>query len=124
MQLSISDEQDAKLTKLLDKASSRLQAEPGLLRTLPDGTMEMSCPLPDKYKPSMNPWATALRARINEHWHLFEISEQSEGCSGGWMASCVPPPLYRTFLTAWLSQATEHKAPAPLLLGQLELFAR
>lgn len=123
MQLSISAEQDAKLTKLLDKASRKLQAEPDLLRTLPDGTMEMSCPLPDGYKPSMNPWATALRARINEHWHLFEISEQSEVCSGGWMSSCIPPPLYRAFLTAWLNQAIAQSAPAPLPLGQLELFA-
>lgn len=123
MRISISDEQDAKLTKLLDKATSRLLTEPGLLRTLPDGTIEISCPLPDAYKPSMNPWATALRARLNEHWRLFEISEQSEGCSGGWMASCIPPQLYRVFLTAWLNQPAARPQPVPLPLGQLELFA-
>lgn len=123
MRISISDEQDAKLAKLLDKATSRLQAEPGLLRTLPDGTMEISCPLPEAYKPSINPWATALRARINEHGRLFELSEQSEGCSGGWMASCIPPPLYRVFLAAWLNQPAVRPQTAPLPLGQLELFA-
>ncbi|MDR2325514.1 MAG: hypothetical protein LBE51_08975 [Acidovorax sp.] len=120
MRLSISDKQDTKLAKLLDKASVRLSAEPGLLRPLPDGTLEMSCPLPDKYKPSMNPWATEMCARINEHGWLFEISERSRGVSGGWGASCIPPPLYRTFLAAWLAQAS---APPPLPLGQLELFA-
>ncbi|SUY77068.1 Uncharacterised protein [Comamonas testosteroni] len=117
MRLNIDADQDAKLGKLLDKVTLRMQEAPELLRTLPDGTIELSCPLPEKYKPSMNPWATALRARINEHWHLFEISEQSRNVSGGWIASCIPPPLYKTFITAWLNQ------PAPLPLGQLELFA-
>ncbi|MDR2325466.1 MAG: hypothetical protein LBE51_08725 [Acidovorax sp.] len=119
MRLSISDEHDAKLAKLLDQASNRLQAEPGLLRPLPDGTLEMSCPLPDKYKPSMNPWATEMRARINARGWLFEISEWHQSASGGWMASCIPPPLYRTFLAAWL---TLPSASPPLPLGQLELF--
>lgn len=120
MRLSISDEHDAKLAKLLDKASARLSADPGLLRLLPDGTLEMSCPLPGSYKPSMNTWATELRARINERGWLFEISEWHHNASGGWMASCIPPPLYQTFLTAWLAQAS---APPSLPLGQLELFA-
>ena len=120
MRLSISDEHDAKLAKLLGQASARLSAEPSLLRQLPDGTLEMSCPLPSRYKPSMNPWATEMRARLNKHGRIFEISERSQSVSGGWGASCIPPPLYRTFLTAWLAQTS---APPPLPLGQLELFA-
>lgn len=119
MRLSISDEHDAKLAKLLDQASTRLSAEPGLLSPLPDGTLEMSCPLPSNYKPRINPWATEMCARINEHGWMFEISERSQGVSGCWGASCIPPPLYRTFLATWLAQAS---APPPLPLRQLELF--
>lgn len=123
MRLNIDSEHDAKLARLLDKVSSRLQADSSLLHQLHDGTLEMSCPLPPGYKPSMNQWAQTLRARLDSHWRLFEISEQSPGISGGWMASCIPPPMYRTFLQAWLEQAWPTVEPSPLPLGQLELFA-
>lgn len=96
--------------------------DPSLLHRLYDGTLEMTCPLPTGYKPRMNWWATELRARVNEHWHLFEISEQSNGVSGGWMASCIPPPMYRIFLTAWLQHAGQKQITAPAFVGQLELF--
>lgn len=119
MQLTISDEQDPKLKRLLGQAAARLETAPNLLRALPDGTLEMACPLPAGYKPAMNPWATELRARINTQGWLFEISERSPGISGGWGASCIPPPLFRIFLTAWL----KHASVRPLPLGQLELFA-
>ncbi|RDI11028.1 hypothetical protein [Comamonas sp. AG1104] len=116
MRLNIDSDQDAKLAKLLEKTSLRMHSTPDMLRHLPDGTIQLSCPLPEKYKPEMNPWAKELRARIDAGWRIFEISECSQSVSGGWMASCIPPPLFRIFFTAWLNQ------PEPLPLGQLELF--
>jgi len=59
MQLTISDERDPKLKRLLGQAAARLETAPNFLRALPDGTLEMACPLPAGYKPAMNPWATA-----------------------------------------------------------------
>ena len=38
----------------------------------------------------------------------------ASGASGGWMASCIPPAMYRVFLAAWLSSSKAR---------QLELFA-
>ena len=120
MRLSINSEHDRKLATLLDAATARLQEDPCLLHRLYDGTLEMSCPLPPGYKPLMNRHAESLRARINEHWHMFEISEQSRGVSGGWMASCIPPAMYRIFLTAWLHRTGLTSTPS---MQQLDLFA-
>jgi|GEM_PF-5412642 len=122
MQINIDSEQDPKLAKLLERATQRLQADPRLAHPLNDGTLKLSCPLPSGYKPSMNPWASRLSARINAHWRIFEISEESESVNGGWMASCIPPPMFRTFLSAWVDQPTPQTIAAPLVVGQLELF--
>ncbi|MGB3290985.1 MAG: hypothetical protein WBA83_17060 [Burkholderiaceae bacterium] len=62
----------------------------------------------------MNRLCRTLAARISKEGYLFEISEESEGVSGGWMASCIPPSMYRTFLSAWLASNQAR---------QLELFA-
>ena len=47
--------------------------------------------MPDGYTPRMNHWGVTLSARISRDGWLFEISEESDGMSGGWMASCIPP---------------------------------
>src|SRR5690606_19093191 len=102
------------MLKLVEKARSMLAKAPDLLSPLPDGTLEMRAPLPAGYKPSMNWDAEELRARLTKHGHLFEISEESYGHSGGWIGSCIPPSLYGKFLSAWLASAKPR---------QMELFA-
>lgn len=103
-----------KLEKLLAAASSRLRERPDLLQDLPDGTYQLRCPLPDRYHPRLNRYATALSARVSRYGHLFEIRECAPSVSGGFIGSCIPASLYSTFLTTWL----EHTC-----LQQLELFA-
>lgn len=117
MQLRIFGEANNGLEKLLQQASEKLQSHPNLRRSLPDGGSEISCRLPSEYKPSMNPWATELRARLSREWVLYSISEHSQGVSGGWTGTCIPDLLYRTFLTAWLRDASPKSS-----VMQLELF--
>lgn len=119
--LSINREQDAKLSRLLEKASICLEADSSLLRPLDDGTLEISCPLPPGYRPSINTFAETLRARLDKNWRLFEICESSPRISGGWSASCIPPAIYRVFLKAWTDQArpVQKLSTSP----QMELFA-
>lgn len=104
----------AKVAHLLDQASGRIAGDPGVLHPIYDGTFRLRCPMPDGYTPRMNHWGRELSARVNRNGWLFEISEESDGTSGGWMASCIPPHMYRTFLSAWLASNQAR---------QLELFA-
>jgi len=87
---------------MLDRASLLLSSNPGAREKLYDGTFKIRCPIPTGYKPRMNLYATGLSARFNAQGMIFEISETSEGLSGGWMASCIPPPMYKVFLSAWI----------------------
>lgn len=112
--LRISADTGAKVDHLLVLASDRIAADPGVLAPIYDGTFRLSCPMPDDYTPRMNHWGRELSARVNRSGWLFEISEESDGMSGGWMASCIPPHMYRTFLSAWLASNQAR---------QLELFA-
>lgn len=112
--LRIDADSSVRVEALLKAATQRLASDPALATELPDGTFRIQCALPDGYKPRMNQWATGLTGRIGRDGCLFEISETSPGISGGWMASCIPPPMYRTFLAAWLAHTS---------VRQLELFA-
>ena len=112
--LRVDGEVSAKVDRLLVSASQRIAADPGVLQPIYDGTYRLRCPLPDSYTPRMNRWARELSARVNRGGWLFEINEESSGISGGWMASCIPPAMYRTFLSTWLASNQAR---------QLELFA-
>lgn len=112
--LHIDADTSAKVDHLLALASDRIAADPGVLAPVYDGTFRLSCPMPDDYTPRMNHWGRTLSARISRDGRLFEISEESDGVSGGWMASCIPPHMYRIFLSTWLASSQAR---------QLELFA-
>jgi len=112
--LRIDADSSAKVDRLLAQASDRIAADPSVLQPIYDGTFRLHCPIPDGYTPRMNRWGRELSARVNRRGWLFEINEDSDGISGGWMASCIPPAMYRTFLSAWLSSSQAR---------QLELFA-
>lgn len=112
--LRISADTGAKVDHLLALASDRIATDPSVLQPIYDGTFRLSCPMPDDYTPRMNHWGRELSARVSRDGWLFEINEDSDGISGGWMASCIPPAMYRVFLAAWLSSSKAQ---------QLELFA-
>ncbi|WP_368648005.1 hypothetical protein ABRZ10_07195 [Castellaniella ginsengisoli] len=112
--LRISADTGAKVDHLLVLASDRIAADPEVLVPIYDGTFRLHCPMPDGYTPRMNRWGRELSARVNRRGWLFEINEDSDGISGGWMASCIPPAMYRVFLAAWLASSQAR---------QLELFA-
>lgn len=108
-QLHVDGEVDVKpeMQRLLDAATAALHRDPGLVRVLNDGTFRLAVPLPAGYQRSMNHRATHLSGRFSQDGWLFEISEESAGTSGGWMASCIPPSLYRVFLKAWVQMAQQ-----------------
>lgn len=111
------------MDKLTTKTGELMQRRPELVTELHDGTFELCCPLPPGYRTSMNRYATELRGRLNACGWLFEISERLPGSiCGGWMASCIPPSMYRTFLAAWIAFASKpsERATEPM---QLDLFA-
>lgn len=91
--------------RLLDVAASLLCEAPALATELSDGSFRLSVPLPAGYERKLNKHATRLTARITRQGWLFEIAEAGQGSSGGWMASCIPPGLYQTFLSAWVQMA-------------------
>lgn len=111
--ITIDSDRSAGLEGLLKQASQRLADDPVLAQMLHDGTRRLSCPVPPAYMPRMNRYADRLEARIDRGGRLFEISEVSDGISGGWMASCIPHVMYRIFLSAWLASSSAR---------QLELF--
>ncbi len=112
--LRIDADSSAKVDRLLVIVSDRIAADPGVLAPVYGDTFRLHCPLPADYKRRMNWWADRLSARVSRSGYLFEISEESDGVSGGWMASCIPPTMYRIFLSAWLASNQAR---------QLELFA-
>lgn len=112
--LRIDADSSAKVGHLLALASDRIGTDPGVLQPIYDGTFRLRFPMPDGYTPRMNRLGCELSARVSCDGWLFEISEESDGVSGGWMASCIPTHMYRTFLAAWLASNQAR---------QLELFA-
>lgn len=115
MMLRIDGDAPADVHALLGAAGHLLDSDPTMCRQLHDGTLQISCPLPMGYRPAMYSFATELRARLNRDGRLFEISEGAGAGSGGWVGSCIPPRMYRTFLQAWIAFADQPK--------QLDLFA-
>uniref|UniRef100_UPI00333FD6A4 hypothetical protein n=1 Tax=Castellaniella defragrans TaxID=75697 RepID=UPI00333FD6A4 len=112
--LRIDADSSTSVSGLLARASDRIAADPGVLHPIHDGTFRLICPMPPDYPSRMIRDAHSLQARVNTSGLLFEISETSGNCSGGWMASCIPLSMYRIFLTAWLASNQAR---------QLELFA-
>lgn len=112
--LRVDGEVSVNVGHLLAQASDRIATDPGVLHPIYDGTFRLRCPIPDGYAPRINHWARDLSGRVSRDGWLFEINEESDGTSGGWMASCIPPTMYRIFLSAWLASNQAR---------QLELFA-
>ncbi len=107
--LHIDSEIDAKpgMGRLLADAATVIHVEPGLAERLYDGTYRIECPVPPGYKLSMNRFAKRLTARMSEQGYIFEISEADQNSSGGWIGSCIPPTMFKVFLTAWLAHVNQ-----------------
>ena len=99
---------------LLALASERIAENPDVLKPTHDGNFRITCPIPDGYVRQMVHRAHSLSARISADGCIFDMDEVGDGVSGGWMGSCIPPGMYRAFLSAWLASSQAR---------QLELFA-
>ena len=113
LEIRMTDQQTRALAPLLRRVSARVREDPATLE-LAAGGFRMRAPRPAGYTPRANRASRDLQARVTLDGWLFEISEVSEGLSAGWMASCIPPAVARTFLSAWLAGTAAR---------QMELFA-
>ncbi len=110
MNLHLSTDQSASLSRALADVSRRLAQQPELIQKRANYMQLVADISPTYGAPRMMSDASKVRIAFRENGWIYDLDEANErGSSGGWMGSCIPEGRVTAFARAWLEQTDPHR---------------